>query len=82
MFGMADLKPSRSSRALQQILEGDDEAAAVYATGIHRTQLWKYSTGRGKPDADGVAKLHRATGGKVAADGWETEEAESKGAVE
>jgi hypothetical protein len=31
-------------------------------TGIHRTQLF--------------AKLHRATGGRVAADGWETLPAE------
>lgn len=85
---MADLKQSRSSRTLHQILaEGGEKAKRVRETNIHRTQLHKYSTGRSKPDADQIAKLSRATDGEVAADGWETdsvaaEGAESKGAAE
>jgi hypothetical protein len=85
---MAVLKLSRSSRTLFQILaEGGADAERLHGEGIHRTQLWKYSTGRSKPDADQIAKLSRATRGKVAADGWETDEesladeAESKGAA-
>ena len=67
-------RESRSSRELARVLTEDRElAVAVYATGIHRSQLWRYSTGRGKPDAEHVGKLHRATEGTVAADGWETE---------
>jgi len=77
---MAELKESSSSKALGRVIAGDGEMArAVEATGIHRTQLWRYSTGRSKPDADQIAKLHRATDGIVAADGWETESA--KGAA-
>jgi len=77
---MGELKESSSSKALGRIIAADGELArAVEAEGFHRTQLWRYSTGRGKPDADGIAKLHRATAGIVAADGWETESA--KGAA-
>jgi DNA-binding phage protein len=77
---MAELKESSSSRALGRVIAaGGEMARAVEATGIHRTQLWRYSTGRSKPDAEQVAKLHRATNGIVAADGWETDSA--KGAA-
>lgn len=77
---MAELKESSSSRALGRVIaSAGDMARAVEATGIHRTQLWRYSTGRSKPDADQIAKLHRATDGIVAADGWETDAA--KGAA-
>lgn len=79
---MADLKESSSSKALSRVIAGNGEMArAVEATGIHRSQLWRYSTGRSKPDADQIAKLHRATDGIVAADGWETEGASAKGAA-
>lgn len=78
---MGTLKISVASQALAEWLKTEG-ATAKLARDIesHRTQLWRYSTGRGKPDAELVAKIHRATNGAVAADGWETisEEAEAK----
>lgn len=85
---MAALKQSPSSRTLFRILaEGGEKARRVRETGIHRTQLHKYSTGRSKPDADQIATLHHATDGEVAGDGWQTdalieEEGQGKGASE
>jgi hypothetical protein len=68
---MAKNRVSRSGQALDQTLQrGGAAAEAVLATGIHVTQLWRYKTGRGRPGAANTAKLHRATGGKVAAEGW------------
>jgi hypothetical protein len=62
---------SRSGQMLEQVMErGGAAAAAVMATGIHITQLWRYRTGRGRPGASNTAKLHRATNGKIAAEGW------------
>lgn len=77
---MAELRESSSSKALGRVIAaGGEMGKAVESTGIHRTQLWRYSTGRSKPDAEQIAKLHRATNGIVAADGWETDAA--KGAA-
>ena len=69
---MVELHVSASSRALQALIEEIGAAAVSKASDVHRTQLWRYATGRGKPDADQIAKLHRASSGRVAADGWET----------
>lgn len=70
---MATLKVSTSSLALENLLNTEGaNARLAKETGIHRTQLWRYATGRSKPDAEQVAKIHRATDGQVAADGWET----------
>jgi transcriptional regulator with XRE-family HTH domain len=67
---------SIASRALSRILdEGGEKKERVLALGLHRSQLWRYATGRGKPDADQVAKLAQATDGEVAADGWLDDEA-------
>ena len=71
---MRAYKSSRSSRQLAAVLRtGGKFAEACRNCGIHKTQLWRYATGRGKPDAEQVAKLHRATNGRVAAYGWETD---------
>lgn len=67
-----ELEESLSSRALAALLGDCGYAKITAETGIHRTQLWRYSTGRGKPDAEQIAKLHRVSDGKVAANGWET----------
>ena len=66
---------SRSSKALDHLLDvGGPEAESIKSeSGIHRTVLWRYRTGKGKPDADTVAILDRLTGGKVPANGWEDE---------
>lgn len=64
---------SPSSRALGELLEELGYPKVTEDTGIHRTQLWRYATGRQKPDHAQIAKLHRAYDGRVAADGWETD---------
>jgi len=67
------LKLSASSRALEKELRPEGATSRLAKeTGIHRTQLWRYSSGRQKPDAEQIARLHRATKGRVRADGWET----------
>ena len=62
---------SIASRALSRILdEGGEKKERVLSLGLHRSQLWRYATGRGKPDADQIARLDQATDGEVAAGGW------------
>lgn len=73
---------SLSSRALAAYVKEHGAGTVVEKTQIHRTQLWRYATGRGKPDAEQVAKLHRMSDGVVAADGWETLSAEKLAAAE
>ncbi len=46
--------------ALQQALEEH----------IHRTMLWRWSTGRALPDLDRAFLAERLTGGRVRAKGW------------
>ena len=67
-----DKKISASSLALKALIDERGWAAIAEAASMHRTALWKYATGLRKPDAEGVARLHRISDGKVAADGWET----------
>jgi hypothetical protein len=63
---------SSSSRALDDLLErGGSEAEAIKGSGIHRTVLWRYRKGKGKPDAETVALLERLSSGCVPANGWE-----------
>lgn len=75
--------PSISSRTLKAIFESEEPldievAKAVTEaknadgkTAFHRTDLWRYRTGKGKPSADSIALLERLTGGRVPANGWE-----------
>lgn len=71
-----DLKQSDSSRALLQVLEADgaaaklEEAAKQLGQKLHRTEIWRYSTGRVTPAADRAALLEDITGGAVKANGW------------
>jgi hypothetical protein len=67
---------SLSSRALDALLDDDNpeskELKEIFeAEKIHRTVLWRYRTGRGKPEVGGAAKIERITGGRVPANGWE-----------
>jgi hypothetical protein len=71
-------KESESSRSLAAFLDEKGVSAIARLTGIHRTQLWKYATHKAKPDADQIAKLHRVSDGRVAAEGWETIKSESE----
>ena len=73
---MSDRRPlSQSARDLGEILEAGGELADAIREAIHRTMLWRFTTGRRKPDADRIALLHRLSDGKVAADGWGDEQA-------
>jgi hypothetical protein len=66
---------SKSSIALDALLKaGGPEAEAISdeaTSKIHRTQVWKYRTGRRKPDAETIARLERLSEGRVPANGWE-----------
>lgn len=63
---------SRSSRSLDALLDADcDEARSIRGSTIHRTVLWRYRTGKGKPAAAAAAELDRLSNGKVPANGWE-----------
>ncbi len=69
-------KPSLSSRALDALLNSPEAKAlndAFKREDIHRTVIWRYRNGLGKPEAANIAKIHRITGGRVPASGWETE---------
>ena len=69
---------SQSSRALDALLdEGGTEAEAIKSSAIHRTVLWRYRKGKGKPDAETVALLERLSAGRVPANGWEDEHPET-----
>jgi len=81
-LAMSDSKEeSPAQRALAAILEADGPSAKrlkndpVKAGGlpIHRSKLWMYSTGRGKPSVETAAFIERVTNGDVAANGWETD---------
>ena len=72
---------SPASRALTEILKANGKPAERLRTEIvpegeqpiHRTKLWVYSTGRGKPNVETAAFIERITDGAVAANSWETD---------
>lgn len=76
-----DLKPSDSSRALLELLKIDrasewlSAAAVEVGQKLHRTELWRYSTGRVTPHADRAALIEDLTDGRVLANGWRESEA-------
>ena len=59
-----------SGVALKTLLEEDGEEAKAIREAIHRTQLWRFTTGRGKPGADNLAQIAALSRGRVPADGW------------
>lgn len=82
MAQIKTLELSRSQRALADVLaENGKKASALRTTPtqkdgkpIHRTKLWVYSTGRGKPNVDTAGFIERVTDGTVPANGWGTTE--------
>lgn len=69
---------SIASRALDALMdEASPEGEAVRKT-AHRTVLWRYRTGKGKPGADLIAKLYQASGGRIPADGWQDDHPEEQ----
>jgi hypothetical protein len=73
---------SPASRALATILLGDSASARRLrerpskpkGQPIHRSKLWQYSTGRGKPKVETAAFIERATDGVVKANAWEDDD--------
>lgn len=72
---------SPSQRQLAAILEANGKPARLLrelswregAQPIHRTKLWFYATGRGKPSVETAAFIERVTDGQVKANGWGTD---------
>lgn len=62
---------SKSSRALDTLLEEGGEVAERVKQSIERTTLWRYRNGKAMPPADSAAELERLTDGEVPANGWE-----------
>lgn len=63
---------SVSAASLGAILDRSGKAATYIRERWHRTMLWRWRTGRGRPDLDTAAELHKVTRGRVRADGWTT----------
>lgn len=65
-----------SQHELDQVLEEDGDVAALIHDEVkrgtmHRTQLWKYRTGRDRPGPDMIGLFARLSEGRIAAEGWE-----------
>lgn len=56
---------------MDAVLHEDGSPAEAIRERFHRTMLWNFRTGRRKPDADGIAVLHKLTEGRIAAHGWQ-----------
>lgn len=67
---------SPSRRALDHLLDEESpEAIAVRENPkLHRTMLWRYRTGKGRPDANTIALLDQLSRGRVPATGWVDDE--------
>lgn len=71
----ADRIITASSTELDAVLDEDGDVAAkiheeVERKTLHRTQLWKYRTGRDRPGPDLIEMFERVSGGRIAATGW------------
>lgn len=70
-------KPTRSGSILLTLLQeakaGNQRSREIVRqmrAVVERSMLYRYSTGRRCPDVDTAAKLHAASDGLVAANGW------------
>lgn len=81
MSSAKTIEESPSQRELAAVLEENKELAQRLRTEplpgsdkpVHRTKLWVYATGRGKPNVETAAFIERVTGERVKANGWETD---------
>jgi hypothetical protein len=55
---------------LDEVLKTDTESATRIRAHFHRSQLFRYRSGRGRPSAEAIVWLDAVTGGVVAATGW------------
>lgn len=75
---MKPIQHSPSSRALAEAMEKTSIVAALEGR-VHRTELWRYSTGRVTPAADRAALLEsegKKLGVEILANGWTPDAAE------
>lgn len=61
---------SQSAIELHRLLEEKSAEADAIKERFHRTVLWKWRTGRGKPSADVLGILEQLSGGRVRANDW------------
>ena len=61
---------SRSSRALDAVLNEGGEEARALRDNVDRTRLWHYRTGSQKPSTPMAGDIERLSGGLVPANGW------------
>ena len=66
-------KPSPASRALAKLIEHPAWIERFEKAGIHKTMVWRYATGRGKPRSDLAGTIHQMTRGRVSAAKWRSD---------
>jgi hypothetical protein len=71
------LKPCPSSRALDELLDTDGPESEAIRARFHRTMLWRYRTGRRKPDIETAKTLAELSGGRVPMNGWVSADADA-----
>ncbi len=59
-----------SAVELAKILRESQELAQRLTKRVHRSMLWRYSTGRSIPDLERAVLLEDLTGGRLTARGW------------
>jgi len=70
---------TESSMALSAFLKRDSDEAKALKKKVHWTQLWRYKTGRRRPDHKTAHLLAEITGGVVSDAGWWIEVGDDSG---
>lgn len=73
MASRITLQPSPSSRALAKLTERPEWIARLTQAGIHKTMVWRYASGRGKPNVQIAGLIHEVTRGRVSAATWRSD---------
>ena len=68
---------SMSSETLAVVMDEDGPAAEAIRARFHRTMIWRFCRGLGRPSPDSIATLHHLSSGRVAANGWASARAAS-----
>lgn len=66
--------PSRGSRALARILGENGPIARRLKARIDKSVLWRYASGRRRPDPDMVALVEYLTEGQISSRHWISKE--------
>jgi hypothetical protein len=65
---------SPSSRALAKLIEHPAWVERFERAGIHKTMVWRYASGRGKPSVQLAGVIHEVTRGRVSAATWRSDQ--------